>query len=158
MQEFSDVRMSAEIEHWLRSLLKSERNPTGLEKKTVHHLFTTLKAIFKYSVKWGCLARSPMGNRDLKRVELPRGSTRRAKQPRSLTPAEFLDLVSRYGVMEQAAIATVGWLVLSRQRGFRSAMGRPGVSSLGCDLPPWLCHGSNIAAENRSLPGRNSSS
>jgi hypothetical protein len=55
VREFGDVRMSAEIESWLRSLLKSERNPTGLEKKTVYHLFTTLKAIFKYSVKWGYL-------------------------------------------------------------------------------------------------------
>jgi hypothetical protein len=94
VQEFSDFRMSAEIERWLRSLLKSDGNPDGLEKKTVHHLFTTLKAIFKYSVKWGYLERSPTGNRDLKLVELPRCSTRRAKQPRSLTPAEFLNLWS----------------------------------------------------------------
>ena len=108
--DFSDVRLSAEIERWLRSLLKSEKNPKGLEKKTVHHLFTTMKAIFKHAVKWGYLERSPMGNRDLELVELPRGSTRRSKKPFSLTPGGFFALLAVLGVMEKAAVSFAGWL------------------------------------------------
>jgi integrase len=45
-----------------------------------------------------------------KRVELPRGSTKRTKEPVQLTPAQFFSLLTRLGLREKLAVAFAGWL------------------------------------------------
>ena len=45
-----------------------------------------------------------------KRVELPRGSTKRSKQPVQLTAAGFFALLARLGLREKLAVAFAGWL------------------------------------------------
>ncbi len=101
--------MSTAIEEWLRSLMRSPKNPQGLAGKSVVHICAIMKQLFKYAVKWGYISRSPMGTKELKLVELPRGATRRQGRPRSLTPAEFARLLSLYGIRERLAIAMEAW-------------------------------------------------
>ena len=74
--------MRAAIEEWLRSLWRSPRNPKGLAPKTVRSIYNVMKLAFKFGVKWGYLNENPMAEQ---RVELPRGSTKRSKQPVQLT-------------------------------------------------------------------------
>ena len=45
-----------------------------------------------------------------KRVELPRGSTKRTKQPVQLTPAWFLLLLTKLPLRERLAVAFSGWI------------------------------------------------
>jgi len=52
----------------------------------VRSICNVMKLAFKYGAKWGYLRANPMAE---KRVELPRGSTKRTKQPVQLTRAWF---------------------------------------------------------------------
>jgi len=45
-----------------------------------------------------------------KRVELPRGSTKRSKQPVQLMASGFFALLARLGLREKLAVAFAGWL------------------------------------------------
>jgi integrase len=105
--EFERAEKRAAIEAWLKSLLRSKRNPKGLAPKSVRSIFMVMKLIFKFAVKWGYLEQNPMGE---KRVELPRGSTKRLKKPVQLTAAQFLYLLPLFGLREKLAIAFAGWL------------------------------------------------
>jgi integrase len=105
--EFERAEKRAAIETWLKSLLRSNRNPKGLAPKSVRSIFLVMKLIFKFAVKWGYLEQNPMGE---KRVELPRGSTKRLKKPVQLTAAQFLYLLPLFGLREKLAIAFAGWL------------------------------------------------
>ena len=105
--EFQRPQVRAAIEQWLASLLRSARNSEGLAPKTVRHIFTTMKLVFKFAVKWGYLEQNPMAE---KRVELPRGSTKRRKRPVQLTAAQFLYLLPRFQTRERVAVALAGWL------------------------------------------------
>ncbi len=105
--EFVKAEKRTAVEQWLKSLLRSKRNPKGLAPKSVRSIFLVMKLIFKYAVKWGYLEQNPMGE---KRVELPRGSTKRLKKPVQLTAAQFLYLLPLYGLREKLAIAFAGWL------------------------------------------------
>jgi integrase len=107
VSEFDRPQVRAAIEQWLGSLLRSARNSEGLAPKTVRHIFTTMKLVFKFAVKWGYLEQNPMAE---KRVELPRGSTKRCKRPVQLTPAQFLYLLPRFQTRERVAVALAGWL------------------------------------------------
>jgi integrase len=104
---FERTEVRASIEEWLRSLLRSNRNPKGLAPKTVRSIFVVMKLIFKFAVKWGYLEQNPMAE---KRVELPRGSTKRLKKPVQLTAAQFLYLLPLFGLREKLAIGFAGWL------------------------------------------------
>lgn len=66
-----------------------------------------MKLVFKFAVKWGYLNQNPMAE---KRIELPRGSTKRLKAPVQLTAAQFLYLLPLYGLRERLAVAFAGWL------------------------------------------------
>ena len=105
--EFQRPQVRAAIEQWLTSLLRSARNSEGLAPKTVRHIFTIMKLVFKFAVKWGYLEQNPMAE---KRVELPRGSTKRRKRPVQLTAAQFLCLLPRFHTRERVAVALAGWL------------------------------------------------
>lgn len=50
-------------------------------------------------------------------VDLPEGSSLRRKEPRALTPAEYLQLIELYGAREQLAIKIAGWLGRGRGEG-----------------------------------------
>jgi len=73
----------------------------------VRHIFTITKLVFKFAVKWGFLDENPMAE---KRVELPRGPTKRSKRPVQLTAAQFLYLLPRFQTRERVAVALAGWL------------------------------------------------
>ena len=73
----------------------------------VRSIGNVMKLAFKFAVKWGYLNENPMGE---KRVELPRGSTKRQRQPVQLTAAGFFLLLSRLGPCEKVAVAFAGWL------------------------------------------------
>jgi integrase len=107
VSEFDRPQVRAAIEQWLASLCRSARNSEGLAPKTVRHIFTTMKLVFKFAVKWGYLEQNPMAE---KRVELPRGSTKRCKRPVQLTAAQFLYLLPRFQTRERVAVALAGWL------------------------------------------------
>jgi integrase len=107
VREFETPAVRAAVEEWLRSLWRSPKNPNGLAPKTVRSISNVMKLTFKFGVKWGYLKENPMGE---KRVELPRGSTKREKQPVQLTAAGFFSLLSRLDLREKLAVAFAGWL------------------------------------------------
>ena len=111
--DFLQPQVRTAAEEWLESLLRSERNLEGLAPKTVHGIGTLLRQIFRRAVKWGYLENNPLDF-----VDLPEGSTRRQKRPRSLSPAEYLALVELYGPRERAAIEVAGWMGPRRSEGF----------------------------------------
>jgi integrase len=107
VSDFDHPTTRAAIEDWLQSLWRSQKNPKGLAPKTVRSIYSVMKLAFKFGVKWGYLAENPMAE---KRVELPRGSTKRMKEPVQLTPAQFFSLLTRLGLREKLAVAFAGWL------------------------------------------------
>jgi integrase len=107
VRDFENTALRATAEEWLGSLWRSHKNPNGLAPKTVRSIYNVMKLAFKFAVKWGYIRDNPMAD---KRVELPRGSTKRVKQPVQLTVLEFFSLLSRLGVLEKLAVAFAGWL------------------------------------------------
>ena len=90
-------------------------NPKGLARKSVRHIYAVMKLLFKYAMKWGYISRNPMAD---KRVELPRGSTRRMRPLAQLTPAQYLTLLEKLDLRERLAVAVAGWLGPRRSEGF----------------------------------------
>jgi integrase len=107
LSDFNKPAVRATIEEWLHSLWRSPKNVNGLAPKTVRSIWNVMKLAFKFAIKWGYLNENPMGE---KRVELPRGSTKRQKQPVQLTAAQFFLLLTRLGPCEKVAVAFAGWL------------------------------------------------
>jgi integrase len=107
VRDFDNPAVRAMVEQWLGSLWRSQKNPNGLAPKTVRSIYTVMKLAFKFGVKWGYINQNPLAE---KRVELPRGSTKRSRQPAQLTVIEFFSLLSRLGLREKLAVAFAGWL------------------------------------------------
>jgi len=107
IREFDKPAIRAVVEEWLASLWRSPKNPGGLAPKTVRSIGNVMRLTFKFAVKWGYLNENPMSE---KRVELPRGSTKRSKQPIQLTAYGFFVLLSKLGLREKLAVAFAGWL------------------------------------------------
>ena len=107
VRDFENPAVRATVEQWLSSLWRSQKNPGGLAPKTVRSIFNVMKLAFKFGVKWGYLNQNPLAE---KRVELPRGSTKRAREPVQLTAIGFFSLLSRLGPLERLAVAFAGWL------------------------------------------------
>lgn len=107
VREFEQPAVRAAIEDWLKSLWRSPKNPHGLAPKMVRSIYNVMKLAFKYGAKWGYLRENPMAE---KRVELPRGSTKRTKQPVQLTPAWFFLLLTKLPLRERLAVAFSGWV------------------------------------------------
>jgi integrase len=104
---FTQPATRALVERWFRDLLRSTANPKGLAPKTVRSIFNVMKLTFKFGVKWGYLHYNPLSE---KRVELPRGSTKRLKKAPQLTPVQFFFLLTLFTSREKLAIAFAGWL------------------------------------------------
>jgi integrase len=107
VREFERPAVRAAVEEWLRSLWRSPKNPKGLAPKTLRSIWSVMKLTFKFGVKWGYLNENPMGE---KRVELPRGSTKRTTHSVQLTAAEFFRLLGLLESREKLAVAFAGWL------------------------------------------------
>ena len=107
VRQFDHPAVRAAVEEWLRTLWRTPNNPDGLAPKTVRSIYNVMKLTFKFGVKWGYLSENPMAE---KRVELPRGSTKRAKQPLQLTASGFFALLARLGLREKLAVSLAGWL------------------------------------------------
>jgi len=107
MSDFTNPAIRASIERWLRELMRSTSNPSGLAPKSVRQIYTVMRLTFKFGVKWGYLEYNPMSD---KRVELPRGSTKRMKKAPQITPAQFFYLMTLFEPMEKLAISFAGWL------------------------------------------------
>ena len=106
-RDFEKPPVRAAVEDWLRSLWRSPMNPNGLAPKTVRSIWNVMKLTFKFGVKWGYLNENPIGE---KRVELPRGSTKRTKHSVQLTAAQFFRLLGLLETREKLAVAFAGWL------------------------------------------------
>lgn len=107
VREFEKPAVRAAVEDWLRSLGRSSKHPKGLAPKTVRSIWNVMKLTFKFGVKWGYLNENPLGE---KRVELPRGSTKRTTHSVQLTAAEFFRLLDLLDSREKLAVAFAGWL------------------------------------------------
>jgi integrase len=107
IRDFNKPAIRASIEEWFRSLWRSATNPTGVAPKTVRAISNVMRLTFKFAVKWGYLNENPMAE---KRVELPRGSTKRQKHSVQLTALEFFFLLRQLDVRERLAVAFAGWL------------------------------------------------
>jgi integrase len=106
-RDFERPEIQAAIESWLASLLKSPSNPRGLAPRTVRGIFNAMRLTFKFGLKWGYLKFNPLSD---KRVELPRGSTKREKKAAQLTAAQFFLLLSHLTTLARLAVALLGWL------------------------------------------------
>jgi len=107
VRDFEKPAVRAAAEEWFRSLGRSSKNPKGLAPKTVRSIWNVMKLTFKFGVKWGYLKENPLGE---KRVELPRGSTKRTTHSVQLTAGEFFRLLGRLESREKLAVAFAGWL------------------------------------------------
>jgi integrase len=107
VREFEKAAVRTAVEDWLRSLWRSSKNPNGLAPKTVRAIWSVMKLTFKFGVKWGYLNENPMGE---KRVELPRGSTKRTTHSVQLTAPQFFRLLGLLDSREKLAVAFAGWL------------------------------------------------
>lgn len=111
--DFAKPHVRMEVEEWLTSLVRNERNPKGLAPKSVRGIWSVMKLIFRRATKWGYLEQNPMDF-----VDLPAGSTKRQSKPRTLEPVQFVDLLKLLGPLERAAIGIAGWLGTRRSEGF----------------------------------------
>lgn len=107
--ELAKPQLRSSIEDWLRELSESGT----LAPKSVRSIGSLLRLVFRQAVKWGYLEHSPMDY-----VDLPAGSTVRKKEPRALTPAEYMQLITLFGPRERLAIEIAGWLGTWRGQGF----------------------------------------
>lgn len=107
--DFTKPQIRSAIETWLAGLC----DPGKLAPKTARNIGKLLSLIFQRSVKWGYLDRDPM-----EYVDMPKGSTRRQEKPRSLSPAEYIDLLELFGPRERLAVEIAGWLGTRRSEGF----------------------------------------
>jgi integrase len=107
--ELAKPQLRSSIEDWLRELKESEK----LAPKSVRSIGSLLRLIFRQAVKWGYLEHSPMDY-----VDIPAGSTMRQKEPRALTPSEYMQLIALFGPRERLAVEIAGWLGTRRGEGF----------------------------------------
>jgi len=107
VRDFEKPEIQSSVENWYRSLLLSANNPCGLAPKTVRYVHAAMQQVFKFGVKWGYLNFNPSSD---KRIELPRGSTKRLKPITQISPAQFLLLTSELPIREKLAVSFAGWL------------------------------------------------
>src|SRR6516165_11922702 len=112
----------------------------------VRSIWNVMKLAFKFAVKWGYLNENPMGE---KRVELPRGSTKRQKQPVQLTAAGFFLLLGHLGGLRETGSSLCGLARAAHQRGFRAEVAGPGPGCWRRNLSAGLRPGARHAAQDR---------
>lgn len=107
--ELAKPQLRSSLEAWLRELQESGK----LAPKSVRSIGSLLRLVFRQAVKWGYLDHSPMDY-----VDLPLGSSKRKAEPRALTPAEYMKLLTLLGPREKLAVTIAGWLGTRRGEGF----------------------------------------
>jgi integrase len=121
VKDFEERAMSAAIEKWLHSLMKSRTNPKGLAPLSVHHVYNAMRQLFRYAVKWGYIERNPVGGskkEGTNMIDLPRGISKPIREKIDLSPQGFLMLLKLLGVRERAAVALAAWLGPRRSEEF----------------------------------------
>lgn len=117
VRDFEKPEVHASAEKWFRSLLRSVDTPDGLAPKSVRQVYAAMSQICKFGVKRGYLKFNPFTGSD-KRIELPRGSTKRLKPPMQIDPSQFYLLVSNLDFSEKLAVSLAGWLGLRISEAF----------------------------------------
>lgn len=112
VSDFERPEICEAAEDWFRSLRRSPENPTGLAPKTVRVIFATMGQLMKFAVRWGYLSKNPfVGKKEgERRIDPPRGSTKRLHKAAQLTPAQFFQLASHLSLRERAAVTFAAWL------------------------------------------------
>jgi integrase len=105
LSQFSEPETIEALESWLGSLWRTDANPDGYAPKTVRAIFLVMSLVFRHGVKWCYLQMNPMT-----RVDLPRGSTKRVKQPVTITVGQFFTLTEALPLREKVAVTFAGWL------------------------------------------------
>ncbi len=100
------------VQEWLKSLVRSPKNPSGFAPKTVRLVFATMGQLAKYAVKWGYLSQNPFAGKEgqERRIDPPRGSTLRLTKANQLTPEQSLWLISHLSLRENVAVTLSAWL------------------------------------------------
>lgn len=100
------------VQEWLKSLVRSPKNPSGFAPKTVRLVFATMGQLAKYAVKWGYLSQNPFAGKEgqERRIDPPRGSTLRLTKANQLTPEQSIWLISHLSLREKAAVTLSAWL------------------------------------------------
>jgi integrase len=107
VRDFEKPEVQASVESWYRLLQRSAKNPRGLAPLSLRQLHVTMRQVGKFGQKWGHLKFNPMAD---KRIELPRGSTKRQKPPTQISPEQFLRLMSELYIREKLAVSFSGYL------------------------------------------------
>jgi hypothetical protein len=149
--EFTRAATRALVERWFRELLRSAENPKGLAPKTVRSIYGVMRIAFKFSVKWGYLELNPLSD---KRVELPRGSTKRLKKAPQLTPAQFFYLLTLFTSREKLAVAFAGWLGPRISEAFGLQWGDIDFDRAVCDFHSRIRARSHHSTEDRGFSHR----
>jgi integrase len=110
VRDFEKPEVQASAEKWFYSLLRSDDVPNGLAPKSVRQVYAAMGQLCKFAVKWGYLKFNPFSGPD-KRIEPPRGSTKRTKEPAQLSPSQFFLLLSNISsLLAKLAVSMAGWL------------------------------------------------
>lgn len=107
VKDFEKFEVQNSVEKWLRALKRSTKNPNGLAPKSVGQVHVTMRVLFKYGLKWGYLKFHPFSD---KRVQAPKGCTKRLKPPVQLKPEQFLLLISNLELREELGVKFDGWM------------------------------------------------
>lgn len=112
ISDFERPEIWSAAEDWLSSLRRSPENPTGLAPKTVRVIFATMGQLMKFAVRWGYLSQNPFAGKQggERRIDPPRGSTKRLHKAAQLTPGQSFQLVSHLSLRERAAVTFAAWL------------------------------------------------
>ena len=107
VRDFEKPEIQASAETWFDLLLQPDDEHTGLAPKSVHRVYSVMRHLFTFAVKWGYLKFHPFSE---KRVQLPPGCTERLKEPVQISPAQLLLLMSSLCPREKLAVTLNGWL------------------------------------------------
>jgi integrase len=115
VKDFEKPDKWGEIEDWLESLLSPENIPRALAPKTVRIIAHTMSKLFRFGIKKRCITLHPFSE---KRIRLPRGCTKRVKEPTQITPTEFSLLMSHLEIREKLAGSLAGFMSLRANETF----------------------------------------
>lgn len=107
VRDFERPEIQYSVEKWLRSLKRSANNPNGLAPKSVGQVSAAMRVLLKFGVKWGYLKFNPFSD---KRIQPPRGCTKRLRAPVTLSPEQFLLLISKLYIREELGVVFDGWM------------------------------------------------
>ena len=153
VSDFERPEIWSAAEDWLSSLRRSPENPTGLAPKTVRSIFNVMGQLMRFAVRWGYLSQNPfVGKKEgVRRIEPPRGSTKRLHKAAQLTPEQCVQLVSALALRERAPVTFAAWM---EPRGSETF----GLKWEDLDLTAAVVHFRRGFVQGRETPGKTDSS